>query len=594
MGPARLILLMLVSCLGNAQEPIHPDNTIMLQNLTTSSESPAGTIVFGTLWHVYIHTTLYHLLATDVHESGGELTFFRKSLIAFASEIPHLTMNVNPCKKEQTFIGSLGMGNIPGLLSDVATRRDSRWCGTVHVTFRPRFAENIYVTRASAFECRWLLHANTAFRFNITFLSYEVFTFFQRSSLKLHVVEPGINISWAVANEYKPGFLQLSYYSATNTINVVLSTKNFNLVGATLSSADEESHEAKFAFQYQIHDNDFSFVRLRDVSYNHRPFAGLQSSSAGISTNVELYQIRIHAPWLKTVVLDWAKFICRNTEAKIRIIFYDQPELELSKAIYRADHLAEWQCPKNPHNGRRDNVEATIGDLTAWILAEKGAALLSTKDISLHYRYIDLSGSVSTIENITLQTMGRRTAFIPASSGKHVHLIQVKANRFLRISFQKLSYQGYTSHECRLGGMMLISRHHLKDRICSNLTGEYLTEHFYSQGIAVGRTLVVITKQYGWLSQVTANITLELGLCSGFVNALPYFIQQNKDGGILYGEMGDTWPENEKPHSFYYRLSTMNNHSFYFLQFYRERNLCYTFQIVFFDIFGFFGASVYA
>ena len=535
MGSARLIMLVLVSCLGDAKDLIHPENTITLQNLTASSQIAPGTIAFGTLWHVYILTTLYHLLATDVHESSGELTFARKSLVAFASEIPHLVMNVNPCRKEQTFIRTLGRGNIRGILSDAATRQDSRWCGTVQVAFKPHFAENIHITRISVYEWRWFLHANTAFRFNVTFVSFEVSTFFQRSSLKLYIEESGINTLGNVANEYKPGHFQRSYYSATNTINVVLSTNNFIPDLSTLSSTEKESYEVKFAFQYQVHDNDFSFVRHRDASYNYRNFVGLQSSTTGIFANIELYQIRIHAPWFKTVVLDWAKFACRNTETQIRIIFYDLPELELSKTIYKSDYLAEWQCPNNRHHSRRDNVEATIGDLTAWILAERGA-LLSTKHISLHYRYSGLSASVSTIEKITLQAMGRRTAFVPASSRKYVHIIEIAGNGFVRISFQKLSYMGYTSHECRLGGMMLISRYHLKDRICSNLTGKYLTEHFYSQTIAVGRTLVVITKQYGWISQVTANITLALGLCSGFVNALPYFMYRHK-AGIMFGEM---------------------------------------------------------
>ncbi len=579
---AKLLLPLLVYYLVNAKEPTHVQNTTSLKNRTASSDVVAGTIVFGTLWHVYVHTTVYHLLVTDANESSGDLTFFRKGLVAFTSCIPHLAKKVNPCREEQAIAGSIG--NIGDLLFHSATSQNSRWCGTVHVAFKPHFAENNHRTRTSVFEWRWLLHANAAFRFNITFLSYEVLTFLQRFSLKLHVVESGINTTANVANEYKPGHRHWSYYSATNTIAVVLSTDNFIPVQSTLASNEKESYQAKFSFQYHIHGNDFSFVRQRDASYNYRPFAGLQRSSAGIFANLELRQIRIHAPWLKTVVLDRAKFACRGTGTNIRIIFYDLPEMELSKTIYKSDRVGEWHCPTNRHKDRGDNIQATIGDLTAWVIAERGT-LLSRKHFSLYFHYIDLSASVSTIEQITLQSMGRRAAFIPPRFGKHMHFIHVTAKSFVRVSVQKLSYTGYTSHECRLGGMMLISRYHLRDRICSNMTGEYLTEHFYSQGIAVGQGLVVIVKQYGWLSRITANITLELGLCSGFVNALPYFMYRHK-AGIMYDERAGIRVENGRRLSFYYRLSTMYNQDLYILQFYRESSLCYQFQIIFFDIFG--------
>ncbi len=222
------------------------------------------------------------------------------------------------------------------------------------------------------------------------------------------------------------------------------------------------------------------------------------------------------------------------------------------------------------------------------VLVDSGASF-SKKHFSLHYHYTDVSASVSTIDNITLQSGDNlRAASIPPRFGKHIHFLYVTStivDRFLSVSFQRLSYTGYSSYQCLLGGMMLVSKYHLRDRVCSNMTGEYLTKQFHSEGITVGRKLVLIAKQYGSLAQISAALPLQLDLCSGFVNPIPYFMYHELRG-IMYTQDTSIWRVHNRKLSYYYSLSSLDNDDIYVVHFYRENGRCSKFQIVFFDIFG--------
>ncbi len=219
-----LLLLLLPSAICKGQELTHLlENTNSLQTPPASSnDSPDYTIVFGTLWHEYIHETVYQLLITKLHENNVEvvLAIWQISLVDFTRSIPRVTQDINPCRHEKFLISRPGLDNVSDLglkslnLSDGggATRHGSRWCGIADVFFKPQFAEYIHMPKPTA---EWLLHANEAFFFNITFLSFEVYTLSTRSSLSLLVMEYGFNRSDTVTSQFKAGYFPWSYYSGT-------------------------------------------------------------------------------------------------------------------------------------------------------------------------------------------------------------------------------------------------------------------------------------------------------------------------------------------------------------------------------------------
>ncbi len=562
------------------------------------SRCPKRCIRYGNhiVWNNMAHLYTCNSLLPAHFQTAWE--FFRPgvwqtSLVAFAHSIPTVAKGINPCRQETFIVGRLGLENIgnpppisPYINEWGVTKHGSRWCGIVEAMFKPQQGKGIGASKSSTgYEWRWVLHANAAFIFNITFLSFDVYKMSTRSSLRLRVLEYGNNRSAIVANEFKTGYFQWSYYSRTNTVVVVFGIENLYTIG--LYQHCKESYPAKIAFQYQIHDNDFSFVRQRDVSLRNQPHVGLQDLYTGLFISAELHGMRINAPWGRTIVLNWEKFKCQLSEGEIRIIFYDVPELKISRTVSKFDYLGQWLC-HNAYSGRRKSIEATIGDLTAVVYIERRASF-SKKNFSLYFRYTDLSASVSTKDSVILQPMDSHTAYIPARFRKHVHFIYVTAtlSNFVSVSFQMLSYMGYTSHQCILGGMMLSSESHVEDRVCSNMTGEYLVNHFHSDGITVGRRLVVIAKQYGWLSQISAVLTLKLDVCSGYVNPLPYFIRgELREGGIMSKERILMFQQPGRKLSYYYRLSSVDNKEIHVLHLYREKRLCYKLQIVFFDIFG--------
>ncbi len=604
MAPARLTLFLLLSVLVHGQEPTHLlEKPNFLQTHPASSKDAEDAIEFGIRWHIYVRATVYHLLIFKLYENDAALAFWHTSLVEFARRIPRVTQDINPCRRETFVVGRLGLDNVDSLLKSLdlfeedVTRHNSRWCGIAQAVYAPHLAEDYHMSKSNTeYKWQWVLHANEAFIFNITFLSFEVHTHAARSSLRLSVEEYGFNNSGNVASQFKTGYFQWSYYSNTNTVVVVFGAENPHAL--EFNENWKESYQAKFSFQYQIHDNDFSFVRQRDVFLFNRLHSGLQGSHDGVFMNTELYGMRINAPWGRTVLLDWGKFTCQSLEGEIRIIFYDLPEMVLSRTLSKFEQLGEWSC-SNYHSGDRKSIQATIGDLTAVVLLKRGASF-SKKDFSLDYNYTQLSASVSTTDNITLQPLESRAAFLPARLGKHIHFLYVAstADAFLRVSIQSLLYSGYTSHQCIFGGLMLYSKYHLIDRVCSNITGEYLTKHFHAGGITIGRRLVLIAKQYGWLSQISAALILHLQNCSGFVNALPYFMFSrsgtlprskfygSRRGGIMRDEIAATWRTYNRKFSHYYSLSSVYQKDIYVLHFYREKSLCYKFQIVSFDIFG--------
>ncbi len=214
-----LLLLLLLSALGKGRELTHLlANTRSLQIPPASSKDSSDTIVFGTLWHVYIHETVYQLLIKKLHENNVELlAIWQISLVDFTRSIPSITQDINPCRQGKILIARPGLDNVSNLrpkslnLSDgeSATRHDSRWCGIAEVVFKPQLAEYIHMPKPSTeYEWRWLLHANEAFIFNITFLSFELYTLSTRSSLSLLVMEYGFNFdrSDTITSQFKAGY----------------------------------------------------------------------------------------------------------------------------------------------------------------------------------------------------------------------------------------------------------------------------------------------------------------------------------------------------------------------------------------------------
>ncbi len=182
MAPSILLLLLLLpSALGKGQELTHLANARSLQIPPASSIFSSDTIVFGTLWHVYIHETVYQLLITKLHENNVEvLAIWQISLVDFTRSIPRVTQDINPCRQENFLVARPGIDNVSNLrpkslnLSDgeSATRHGSRWCGIAEVVFKPQFAEYIHMPKPRAEnEWRWLLNATEAIIINKTILS---------------------------------------------------------------------------------------------------------------------------------------------------------------------------------------------------------------------------------------------------------------------------------------------------------------------------------------------------------------------------------------------------------------------------------------
>ncbi len=300
-----LLLLLLLSALGKGQELTHlAGNTSAFQSPPASSKYSSDTIVYGTLWHVYIHETVYQLLIAKLHENNVELlAIWQISLVDFTRSIPRITQDINPCRQEQILVARPGLDNVSNLrpkslnLSDGGgtTRQDSRWCGIAEVVFKPQLAEYIHMPKPSTeYEWRWQLHSNEAFISNITFLSFEVYTLSTRSSLRLRVMEYGFNRSDFVASQFKAGYFPWSYYSGTNTVAVVLGTENLH--ATEFNEHCKESYQAKFQFHYQIHDNDFSFVRRRDVGLHNRLNAGLQNTHTLVYLRIQNYMAYVLTP----------------------------------------------------------------------------------------------------------------------------------------------------------------------------------------------------------------------------------------------------------------------------------------------------------
>ena len=89
----------------------------------------------------------------------------------------------------------------------------------------------------------------------------------------------------------------------------------------------------------------------------------------------------------------------------------------------------------------------------------------------------------------------------------------------VRMIVHDLKHKCYFHIGCTLGGVFIVSG--FVESICSSNKAHELWHTYNHNGLALGHKVLIILKQYRWLSQVQANLTFSVDNCSSRFNFLP-------------------------------------------------------------------------
>ncbi len=548
-----------------------------------SADKPLTSIAsLGKRWHMYVNATVYDVLLKGMCERDVCVHLEVKNIRRFINSIPYFTHGRYPCSHNIFAVGALGLGDLqsllyPGIDQAYGSKLDveSTLCGTVHASLKPtpRDQFDFKSTNPSSYcEWHWLLHAHESFIFNVTFISFDVKAFSARFHLSLLVLEDN------VTEQFHPGYLKSSYFSKTNRVALALSTENPYSIGIIQTTG--YSYAAEFIIQYQIRDRDFEVTKHYHIDW-YKPISGQHVTYTGVFPDSVIKTWIINTLWGKAVDALWENLTC--SVVGTRLLFYDLPVASLFTTDHVSDYLGEWTCPKFSNNTQVTDMRSTIGDLSIVIISTRSATI-SDESFELVYSYREPDAKVITYHNITLTPYTSTAQLsIPPANGKYLHNVRViSAHRmFVRFLATKFSYMGYTSFQCMLGGIMFYSRYHATARVCANKTAEYLTKFSQSRGITVGRKLELRVKQYGWLSDISAELIFHVDICVGYINVIPRALMgwSNLMRNLPYVSMAR---RSYQRFSFYYDMRTTD-----FIQIFRPFSLCIKLQVVFFDLFGY-------
>ena len=506
----------------------------------------------GMRWKVYIRAMTYDILHSSIYNERRSNYRSQKTLLNTIRKFPSIIIDRHPCQSG-TFValgrqfGNLFFGQHTNKSVHVFAD-DFRICRVYNFTYNPIYyigdanktlSDSLTCVDDKLLRISWNLLAGNGFSINYTLSEF--------TAPHSH----GCSDAKVVMNLYNENSLLLIVCPnwATQTFVAMHITVKFFLrhYHNPLFIAKLDQKYTKLSFHYQILD-------LRNVSVTCYMFPTRQLVKLGMQSRVQLdwsdqslmhvgkfqcasvyafafYIGNLYGDFL-TPVIYRNNFTCSIPEAEA--IFYDgpiQPFWEPALPI-----LKYWSCPQISNNttANRENeeVRGSLNELNL-IFFVPNSETHDSSHFALTWHAQHMLPEVLRIREVLLDLSKSSTIHFPPTPNTFIDVVHVQApeGKFVHLSFTEIKYiipkELYTRKTfspCYDGFEIkdpMDNKHHVDGQICSNVTAENILQYYQTDGLIVGHDVVLMRKQYGWLSSISGVITARAHNCVGYVNVLP-------------------------------------------------------------------------
>ncbi len=506
----------------------------------------------GTRWKVYIRPMTYDILHSSINRGRQSNYRAQKTLLNTIRDFPSIIIDRHPCRSDIFVAFGREFGNF---FFDQHTNEsvhvfadDFRICREYNFTYNPMYyIGNPNITLSDSLTClgdkplriSWNIQAGEGFGINYTLSEFTVPHSHSCSDAK---------IKMNLYNEYRcplivcPNWAKQTFVAIQITVNFFL--RHYH---NPLFIAKRDQKYIKLSFYYQILDLRNVAVTCYLIPYRQPVKLGMQRRlqldwsdkylmQVGQFPYASVYAFALYIGELYgdflTPVIYRNNFTCNIPEAKV--LFYDgpiQPFWEPALPV-----LKYWNCPQNftKTTANRDNeeVRGSLDELNIIILVPRYKTLDSSH-FALTWHAHHMLPEALRIREVVLDLSKSLTIHFPPTPTTFIDVVHVQApeSKSVHLSFTELNY--VLSNElyarksyfpCRDGLQIndpMDKKHHVIGQICSNVTAENIIHHYQTNGLIIGHDVVLMRKQYGWLSTISGVITARAHRCIGYVNILP-------------------------------------------------------------------------
>ena len=536
-------------------------------------------IAHGTLWHTYIDAFAYHLLNdSSARNAGVSRSHF--SLMDLIQTLVTLALGKqNPCR-HMTFNGNYSDNDqyhrVTLMFAQTMEQFLANWYSWMYfLRIKSSICGSISSNIMSqSMTYSWAIHVHTHFKVNVTITSFKVNYFLGCDELYVVIFDAARRNDINAIGHHCPNSAPRSFYTAyTITQLSVYSIRDY------LSALDAPRADlAHLEFQYQVLDKNFKLVLegasldaltpnpvfeqrrvvVHSGGFSYQPAIffrmamapaddtpnmsitskHLNESTAGcfssnhtfdpplptahlmeswIFDSFHLRMIYIQAPLGMSVSVSSGTLLCQTEEEKV--VFYDGPPFDILHADNMLERLAEWHCQVLTNlslfhlasTKHQEKFHASIGEITLIIMWNSSFNLNFNMGFLVTDQIRHQNLNVSFTKTITVH---------PVTNTPSVHVLNIRSLRFIQVTFERLSYEGYFDKLCQVGGIFIFSDFKHVGSICSQLIAKLMVNHYHKQGMRLGAYVQIVVKQYTKLSRIMATFHFSTSKCIGYVNLL--------------------------------------------------------------------------
>ncbi len=521
----------------------------------TDGRSIMDKISFGKNWFVYVKAHVYNVLNYSACNQRTCSSAYLISMRKLRRKISEALYRYHPCYRVVNAHIWRGITE-----SGLAFHTRSKLCADIRLIYGYPPARLTWHNLEKFYDFRYFISVNKMFRINVTIMSLEVQRYFPLCQTLRAMLVQQYRSGLGVLGEFCPGNPPKSFYSNVELVFIfIYSASSYH--NMFLQTTHTERPIGRMWLLYQIHDSDMTFTQ----AYIWHGFFGYtfetyhdKISDGSLrypdllinSTRIQLYGLyamvgdldNIHAvvetsvtalymfwfgaslggtPSIKSAIMD-----CTGTFS--HAIAYDGPPVDLLLVDSLLVRLQEWPCGYAfNETGPSETLRGSIGDLTMLLVVDITESPYYYFRVQLEHVYLSNQSNSFFTDVFTLDgnsvydiTLSQNT-----TSFQRVR-VNTDPRRFVRARVTYLSFKGYTHSRCNYGGIFIYSSRNgsmesLVGSLCSERAARQWERLYGWNGITLGRSVLIVVKQYRGLSEVNAALKFQIDDCLGLVNYLP-------------------------------------------------------------------------
>ncbi len=534
----------------------------------TDGSSIMDKISFGKNWFVYIRAHVHDILNYPTCNQSACGSAYLISMTSLLTRMLQTVSREDPCDHIDGTIFDQSIKDSPPGANDTSPtilfRARSKLCGDVSLVYGYPPARFPWNNPMQLDDWTFVISVNKLFRVNLTFMSLEAERYFPLcQTLRARILQKYRELGVGILGEFCPGNPPKTFYSDNEFILIVLhhAPAYRNMFSQT---TDSGRSVGRIFFLYQIHDNDLAFSRsytlgefrdytfttyhdkisdgrmlYRDISISstklelHRLFAVVHSkyNLHAIHAIVEAGATVLYMFWFGaflggTTSIRSAFLDCSGTFS--HAIGYDGPPVDLLIIDSLLVRLEDWPCGYAFNDtGPSESLRGSIGDLTMLLVVDITESPYYYFSVQLEHVYLGNNSSSFFTDVFTLvgNSVYGITLSQSTTSFQRVH-VNTGPRGFVSVRVTYLSFKGYTHSACNYGGFFIFasrnaSMESLVGSLCSGHAARQWERLYGRDGITLGRSVLIVVKQYRALSEVNAVLKFQIDDCLGLVNYLP-------------------------------------------------------------------------